>query len=61
MLFNPGSTTPRATYTFEDVLFTATQQFSAGALERLTFTYRKVSLAIGTRTFGFDVAQNKKL
>lgn len=61
VLFNPGATTTRATYTFEDVLFSATQQFSAGALERLTFTYRKVSLSIGARTFGFDVAQNKKL
>ena len=61
VLFNPGTTTPRATYTFSDVLFSATQQFSAGALERLTFNYRKLSLTIGARTFGFDVAQNKKV
>ncbi len=61
VLFNPGATTPRATYSFEDVLFSATQQFSAGALERLTFTYGKVTLVIGARTFRFDVGQNKKL
>lgn len=61
VLFNPGATTPRATYSFERVLFSGTQQFSAGALERLTFTYRKVTLVIGARTFKFDVGQNKKL
>jgi hypothetical protein len=61
VLFNPGTTTPRATYTFDEVFFTGTQQFSAGALERLTFTYRQITLVIGARTFGFDVQQNKKL
>lgn len=61
VLFNPGAVTPRATYSFEDVLFSGTQQFSVGALERLTFTYRKVALVIGARTFRFDVGQNKKL
>ncbi len=60
VLFNPGTTTPRATYTFDEVLFSGTQQFSAGALERLTFRYREVALAIGARTFSFDVATNKK-
>jgi hypothetical protein len=61
VLFNPGTTTPRATYTFDTVLFSGTQQFSAGALERLTFNYRQIHLTIGTRTFSFDVALNKKL
>ena len=61
MSFNPGTTTPRATYTFDTVFFTGTQQFSAGALERLTFNYRQIHLTIGARTFSFDVALNKKL
>jgi len=61
VLFNPGTTTPRATYTFDDVLFTGTQQFSAGALERLTFHYRKITVGIGSRTFGYDVQAGKKL
>ncbi|MDX6376403.1 MAG: Type secretion system effector, Hcp [Gaiellaceae bacterium] len=61
VLFNPGTTTVRATYTFSDVLFTGTQQFSAGALERVTFHYDKIKLVIGSRTFSFDVSANKKL
>ncbi len=61
VLFNPGTTTPRATYTFDDVLFTGTQQFSAGALERLTFHYREMTVGIGSRTFGYDVQSGKKL
>jgi hypothetical protein len=61
VLFNPGTTTVRATYTFSGVFFTGTRQFSAGALEQLTFHYDKIKLVIGARTFSFDIAANKKL
>ena len=61
VLFDPGTTTPRATYTLKNVFFTGTQQYSAGALERLTVAYSQITVGIGGGTFGYDVAANKKL
>ena len=61
VLFDPGTTTPRATYAFKNVFFTGTQQFSAGALERLTFTFAQITVGIGGDSFGFDITGNKKL
>src|SRR5207244_3238775 len=37
-----------------------TQQFSAGALERLTFAYEKVTVTIGADHFSYDLRQGKK-
>ncbi len=60
-LFEPGSATAvRATYNFQNVFFTGTQQFSAGALDRVTFTFQKIAITIGADPpFTFDVATNK--
>jgi hypothetical protein len=60
VLFNPGTTTPRATYNFQTVFPDGTQQFSAGALERLTFAYEKVTVTIGADHFSYDLRQGKK-
>jgi hypothetical protein len=60
VLFDPGATTTRATYTFQDVLFSGTQQFSAGALERITFHYDRITIGIGGQTFGYDLRVGKK-
>jgi type VI protein secretion system component Hcp len=61
VLFDPGATTTRATYTLKNVFFTGTQQFSAGALERLTVAYSQITVDVGGATFGYDLAGNKKL
>ena len=65
VLFDPGTTTPRVTYTFQNAFPDGTQQFIAGALERLTFAYQKVTITMGSASggghFSWDVVQNKKL
>ena len=61
VLFNPGTTTPRATYNFQNVFPDGTQQFSAGALERLTFAYEKVTITIGADHFSYDLRAEQEV
>lgn len=58
-LYDPGATTVRAKYTFDDVFFTATQQFSAGALERTTFAWTKVRIDLAGDAFQYDQKTGK--
>jgi type VI secretion system (T6SS) effector Hcp len=59
VLFDPGTTTPRTTFTFQTVFFTESTQTGPDDLEHLKFVVARFSEAIATDSFGWDVVQNK--
>ena len=59
VLFDPGATTTRATFTFSNIFFTGTGQTGGDDLELVKFVYEKVEEKIGTATFRWDVRTGK--
>lgn len=60
VLFDPGATTTRATFTFTTVFFTESGQTGGDDLEHVTFAFRKLEEQIGTAPpFRWDVVGNK--
>jgi|tagenome__1003787_1003787.scaffolds.fasta_scaffold20186273_1 type VI protein secretion system component Hcp len=59
VLYDPGATTTRATFTFTNVFLTESGQTGGDDLEHVKFVFQKFEEKIGTSTFRWDVAQNK--
>src|SRR5262249_7074032 len=59
VLYAPGTTTPRATFTFETVFFTESAQSGPDDLEHLKFVFASFTEDIGADSFGWNVVQNK--
>jgi len=59
VLYNPGTTTTRATFEFGTVFFTASGQTGPYDLEHVKFAFEEFTETIGTAHFGWNVAQNK--
>jgi len=59
ILFDPGATTTRATFTFTTVFFTGSTQTGGDDLEHVKFAFESFKEQIGPTSFGWNVAQNK--
>ena len=59
VLYDPGTTTPRATFTFETVFFTESAQTGPDDLEHLKFAFAQFTEDVGSDSFGWNITQNK--